>query len=352
MGSLTSPIRHATLTLLAAALLLGSSTAQKKTRKPPARTPAAVPAEPASKPCPFANPDAPVHRLVLKDGSYQPANKCELIGDRVHYMSAERYEWEDIPNQMIDWDASRKYEQEQASNQEENKKELSAEEKQEEAQEEAKSPHVAPGLRLPDSGGIWLMDTWRDQPQLVELVQNGGEINKNTGRNILRAAINPLAKAKQSITVKGAHARVQSHVPDPVIFVDINQDDDAQTGPSAVDASEHFRIVRMEPAKNARVVGNIEVAIYGKVSQKANYVPTRATPFEGDWVKVEPQQPLEPGEYALVEMLGKDVNLYVWDFGVNPAAPQNDTAWHPAPVQQNKTGTDAVPVLKKPHKQK
>lgn len=347
MGPLASTIRRATLAVAAAALLAGASAAQK-TRKPASKAPAAAPAEPASKPCPFTNADAPVHRLVLKDGSYQPANKCELIGGRVHYLSAERFEWEDIPSELIDWDATRKYEQEQASNKEENTKELSVEEKQEEAKEEAKSPHVAPGLRLPDQGGIWLMDTWRDQPQLVELVQNGGEINKNTGRNILRAAINPLAKAKQSIEVKGAHARVQAHVSDPVIFVDINQDSDAQTGPSAVDASEHFRIVRLEPAKNARVVGNIEVAIYGKVSQKAKYVPTRATPFTGDWVKVVPQEPLEPGEYALVEMLGKDVNLYVWDFGVNPAAPQNDTAWHPAPVQQNKTGTDAVPVLKKP----
>lgn len=320
----------------------------QRSRKPTVKTPAAAPAEPASKPCPFQKPDAPEHRLIQKDGGFQPVSKCELIGDRVHYLSAERFEWEDIPSALIDWDATRKYEQEEASNQEQNQQQLSAEDKEEEAKEEAKSPHVAPGLRLPDQGGIWLMDTWRNQPQLVELVQNGGEINKNTGRNILRAAINPLAKAKQSIVVKGAHARVQAHVPDPVLFVDIDQDNDPQTGPSPVDASEHFRIVRMEQQKNARVVGNIEVAIYGKVSQTAKYVKTRATPFAGNWVKVVPQEPLEAGEYALVEMLGKDVNLYVWDFGVNPAAPQNDTAWHPAPVEQNKTGTDAVPVLKKP----
>ena len=333
-----------------AALLLASPAVGQKAKKPAAKPPAAA-AEPAGKPCPFANADSPSHRLITKDGNYQPVAKCEIIGERVHYLSGERFEWEDIPSSMIDWDATRKYEQDLASNKEENNKELEADEKAEQAAEEAKSPHVAPGLRLPEQGGVWLMDIWRNQPQLIELVQNGGEINKNTGRNILRAAINPLAKAKQTIEIKGVKARVQSHVPDPVLYVDIDQDNDPKTGPSAVDASEHFRIVRVDKRKDSRVVGNIEVAIYGKVSQKADYVKTRATPFAGDWVKVVPEEPLEPGEYALVEMLGKDVNLYVWDFGVHPAAPQNDKAWRPAPVQDTTTGTKESPVLNKRPKQ-
>ena len=332
--------------LLACAVALPC--AAQKTRKPEAK--AAAPAEPAGKPCPFPKADAPTHRLIQKDGGYQPVSKCELIGDRVHYLSAERFQWEDIPSELIDWDASAKYDERQASEEADTTRQLSADEKAEQAEEDAKSPQVAAGLRLPDSGGVWLLDTWRGDAQLVELIQNGGEINKNTGRNILRAAINPLAKAKQTIAIKGSHARVQSHVSEPEIYLNVNQDNDSSTGPAAADVSQHYRIVRLEPLKNARAVGDIEIAIYGKVSQKAKTLPTRASVFSGDWVRIVPDVPLEPGEYALVEMLGKEINMYVWDFGVNPMAPQNDTAWHPVTPPTNKTGTNETPVLKKPIK--
>ena len=122
---------------------------------------------------------------------------------------------------------------------------------------------------------------------------------------------------------------------------------DPTTGLQAKDLSDHFRIVRLTQKKDARVVGAIEIAVYGKVSQKANYVQTSAQPFTSQWIKITPAQPLDPGEYALVEMLGKDVNMYVWDFGVNPTAPENAGAWKPAPVANTSTGTKETPVLNK-----
>ncbi len=90
----------------------------------------------------------------------------------------------------------------------------------------------------------------------------------------------------------------------------------------------------MEKKKDVRVVGDLNVAIYGKVSQKQNWVKTVSESAGGDWVKITPTEPLTPGEYAVVELLDKgQINLYVWDFGVDPSAPDNAGAWKSRTVQ-------------------
>src|SRR6185437_6172912 len=87
-------------------------------------------------------------RLILKDGSYQIVTKWEIQGDRVHYYSAERDEWEDVPNSMIDWGATNQFEKDrQAQKNSPEAKALDKELEEERKEEEAKSPTVAPGLR-------------------------------------------------------------------------------------------------------------------------------------------------------------------------------------------------------------
>jgi hypothetical protein len=71
----------------------------------------------------------------------------------------------------------------------------------------------------------------------------------------------------------------------------------------------------------------------GKVNQEQNVIPTTSQRLTGGWVKVTPVAALEPGEYAVVELLGKEgMNTYVWDFGVNPSAPANAGALQPEPA--------------------
>ncbi len=304
-------------------------------------------------------------RLILKDGSYQSVSKWEVQGDRVHYYSVERSGWEDIPNELIDWNATNKYNADLGSSSAPRSpavKEADAEEKAERAKEEAASPQVAPGIRLPSMGGVFMLDTWRGQPQLVEMVQNGADINKQTGKNILRAAINPLPMgSKQTIELKGAHAKVQGHEPDPEFYVNVDQPEAQSNASGSVNTAatsrdldqmpDRYRIVRAESKKDARVVGNLKVAIYGKITQEQKFIKTTATPVSGGWVKIVPAEPLTPGEYALIEMLSpKEMNLYVWDFGVNPTAPQNSTAWRPTQPPPVSTGTTDSPVLKRPPK--
>jgi hypothetical protein len=277
-------------------------------------------------------------RLILTDGSFQLATKWEVKGDRVRYLSAERNEWEEVPKSMVDWAATDKYEKERAAGKP--APEAVALDKGLEAErqaDEARSPHVAPGLRLPDDGGVILLDTFQTQPQLIELQQSSGELNKNMKGNILRATINPIAGSKQIIELPGLHAKIQAHVTVPAIYVNLEQQDQLAKATQIAEKTkeeqlpwDRFRIVRLQANKDKRIVGDIKIAIYGKVSQEQKLVLTTASKLTGGWVKVTPSGDLEPGEYAVIELLGKDgMNLYVWDFGVNPSASANPTAWRP-----------------------
>jgi hypothetical protein len=279
-------------------------------------------------------------RLILTDGSYQLATKWEIKGERVRYLSAERNEWEEVPKSMVDWAATDKYEKERAAGKP--APEAAALDKELEAErqaDEARSPHVAPGLRLPDDGGIILLDTFETQPQLVELQQSSGELNKNMKGNILRATINPIAGSKQIIELPGPHAKIQAHVTVPAIYVNLEQQDQLARATQIAEKTkeeqlpwDRFHIVHLQINKEKRIVGDIKIAAYGKVSQEQKFVPTTASKISGGWVKVTPSSDLEPGEYALIELLGKEgMNLYVWDFGVNPSAGANATAWRPDP---------------------
>ena len=157
-------------------------------------------------------------RLILKDGSYQLASKWEVTGDRVRYFSAERNEWEEVPSSMVDWQATENFVKERES---QRSLELKESEKEEE-QSEAKTAQlaIAPGLHLPNAGGVYLLDTYNGELQLAELVQSNGEVSRPSGHGILRGAFSPLGSSK-SIELKGEHARIQSHVLQPAIYLDI-----------------------------------------------------------------------------------------------------------------------------------
>ena len=125
------------------------------------------------------------HRLILKDGTYQLVRKYEVVGDRVRYISIERSgDWEELPESLVDWDATRKWERDHATEVEEQStamKEAAAIDKEEAAErDEAKfrRPEVSKGLELPDEDGVFALDTFEGNPELVEMLPT--ELNANT----------------------------------------------------------------------------------------------------------------------------------------------------------------------------
>lgn len=316
-------------------------------------------------------------RLVLKDGTYQTVTKWEVQGKRVRYYSADRYLWEELPNDLVDWPATEKFNLERETLRAEEVKEITKLNEK----EAPETPLAAPGLHLPDGGGVFILDSFQEQPQLVELSQGSGELNKQMGKNILRAAINPLAmSSKQTIELPGEHAQIQAHVPRPEIFINVDTADatlqvlsekppardnektrnkkDTGKAPSAGAQDkaapdsplDRYRIVRMDPRKGARVVGQLNVAVYGKVTQKQRWVKADSMPAGGGWIKITPAEPLTPGEYAVVEVLNaakNEINTYVWDFGVNFNAPANKNVWTARKPEIGPDGKEKAPALEK-----
>ncbi|HEV2468365.1 MAG TPA: hypothetical protein VGS78_04165 [Candidatus Sulfotelmatobacter sp.] len=300
-----------------------------------------------------------VRRLILKDGSYQLVTKYEVKGDRVHYYSSEREEWEELPNSLVDWPATEKWQKDRAAMA--SSPEAVALDKElahEEELADTKLPEVAPGLRLPEPEGIFLLDNYGGEPQINELQQTAGDIDRNAKGNIFRGAINPIAGLKQVIELDGDHAKIQAHVDVPAIYINVNdvpdqvglqpettrssrsaqqpqQREQAQQPQQAAVPFDRFRIVRTEIKGKKRILGDIKRQVTGKVTQDEHLVKTTVTQVNGGWLKLTPTEALAPGEYALVEMVGeKGMNLDVWDFGVNPKAPANANPWKPEAKQQ------------------
>ena len=278
-------------------------------------------------------PEQQTKRLILKDGSYQMVSKYDIQGDRIHYFSVERFEWEDLPVSLVDWDATKKYEADLSKGKARVHVET-PEEREEREKEEANSPEILPGLRLPGTGGVFLLDEFNGQPELVEILQNGSELNQANKKSVLRTAINPIGSSKHPFELKGPHARIQSHVAAPTIYLDIDQ-----AALTDIPLTDRFRIVRSAAKNDVRVIGNLKVTFSGKASQEGNFIPTRVEKIgTGEWFKVTPERALPPGEYAVVEMLSpQEINLYVWDFGVNAHASANPDTWRPAQPASNTT---------------
>lgn len=308
--------------------------------------------------CPSGRAQAPNQRLVLKDGTYQVVTKYQKVGDRVRYFSAERGQWEELPAVLVDWAATEAWAKDHKPGAEPVSPavpEAAAIDK-EEQHARARTPDVSPGLRLPDQDGIWALDTFHDQPELVALAQNSGGVNRETSHNVLRGALNPLGGIQQSVQIPGAESKVKLHVNDPAFYVSIVGVDDNEAESSAVtvetggagsvkeknpfnSSNSQYAIVRVRSnfKKDYRVVSGIKIGVAGKVTQTEDVIPTTVQMLPGNrWIRLTAKEPLTIGDYALMEMLSPgEVNLSVWDFRIDPQGPDNKNAL--MPLQRSST---------------
>ena len=307
-------------------------------------------------------PDAPGlkhdHRLILRDGTYQVVREYKVLGDRVRYMSLERGgDWEELPYDMVDWDATRKWEQthsspydssETASPAMKEAEEIDKEEAAERNELKSRMPEVAKGLELPDEDGVFVLDTYQGTPELVEMLPSDLSLNQKNRKGL--ATLNPLAGEKATVELTGAHAKVHLHVNDPAIYLSLEGQDNVEevlshaltvktNGAKEVANRKHgahspssgFAIVKVDERREVRIVGAIHVSSTGKITQDEDVIPTKTEVMPGKhWLKLTPETTLTIGEYALVEIISpSDISQSVWDFRVDPRMGDNPASLGP-----------------------
>ena len=293
-------------------------------------------------------------RLILKDGTYQLVLSYTVSGGVVHYRSAERNgETEDIPLALVDLPATKEWAREHDpgmahSSDSQRSPVLSPELAKEEADRAARTPEVARDLRLPEETSVLVLDTFNSTPELVPLAQEGGDLNKETAHNVLKTEVNPASSPHRLLDIPGDRADIQVHVATPVFYLRLGTEDAEDAGSGAITIDTHGASGRATPAGSAdtssyvlerldvrgdiRVLNSFRIKLVGSKPQP-DVVEVSTQPLPGGhWLQMTPVKPLEPGEYALVEILsGHEVNLGIWDFGVHPSAHENEEAIRPEP---------------------
>ncbi len=309
----------------------------------------------AQKPVP--EPDSSAARapkrihLILKDGSYQIVTSYTVAGKVVRYVSAERGgEQEEIPIELVDLDATHRWEKQHTVQEEGRPPALDPELLKEEEERAALTPSVEPDLLLPQEDLLLALDFFQGTPELVPLVQSDGELNHTTSHSIVKKIVNPRSAAHQLVTLRGVKSYIQLHVDEPEFYLRVGDDTQVATGggpPLVVDThgassvkidkdgdseGSRYVIVRADVRTDARVIDSFSTQP-GGARPGEDVVELKAETLRGGhWMKLTPSRPLEIGEYALVEVLSDKVfNVGVWDFGVHPTAPDNRDALKPEP---------------------
>src|SRR5581483_7689536 len=135
-------------------------------------------------------------KLYLKDGTFQLTREYQVQGDRVHYYSVERSEWEDIPTELVDL---KKTESEIAENKkkiEEEAKVLSEEDKAERAlQDEI--------MKIPQNPGVYVIEG-KDTRKFKAAEST---VHTNKGRSVLKVLSPiPMVTGNATLEINESHS--------------------------------------------------------------------------------------------------------------------------------------------------
>jgi hypothetical protein len=264
-------------------------------------------------------------KLMLKDGSYQLVRSYERNGDRVRYYSVERGAWEEIPAAMVDWDATAKVAAAEKSDEE-------ALDAKVHTQEEANridtvmdidaSLEVAPGVFLPPGEGMFLING----KHITQLEQAGADI-KTDKKQFLKQVLSPIpiVPSKRTVDIPGSHAKIRVSDSNLEFYLREAPPDPDRTSPIMKssrpgESGPDVELLRATVKGEKRQLESITAYFGEQVAENRKTMSLQRWEIAPTVYRFTLGESLPPGEYALAEILPDGMNLFVWDFGVDPAS--------------------------------
>jgi hypothetical protein len=269
-------------------------------------------------------PEVPLRgtKLILKDGNFHLVRSYERKDGRVRYYSLERHAWEELPAELVDWEATARAEEEQKQKE---KSLLQKVHREEEASRveialdiDASLP-VAPGVFLPPGEGMFAAAG----KAVTALEQVGTQVHTDKGQLLKQVLVPiPIVPSKHNLEIPGARAKqrfahgqlefyLREAPPDPEKPSGVRKSSrPGESGPEV-------ELIQTSVKGNKRRVESLRSFFGQELGAARTTLSLQRWQIAPNVYRFTLSQNLAPGEYVLAEILPEGMNLYVWDFGVD-----------------------------------
>lgn len=235
-------------------------------------------------------------KLYLEGGGDLLVSEYAVEGDRVRYYSVERSAWEVIPLQLVNLERTQR-EQERTESVRQVRR------KQEQALRAAERRARTELHRVPLEDGVYYLKGNEIVPvQQAELIEN------NSKTATLLRVLSPLPTAdKMTLEVEGPTSAFVAADNRPMFYVRLEK-------------ISRLEILRLKAKSKRREVQVIQTIPESKeVIETHEAVEIFRQQLAPHVYKVWSVEPLQTGDYAVIEYTSGEANLRVWDFSVGTA---------------------------------
>ncbi len=245
-------------------------------------------------------------KLLLKDGNFQLVREYKIDGDRVRYYSLDTSQWEEMPAALVDWDATKNAETEEARRDAAVIAKVDTQEKARNTELKLDidaSLEAAPGVFLPPGEGLFAFDG----KAILPLTQAATAANLSKKQLLKQVLVPvPIVPTRQTVSIAGARAHLRLKNGQPEFYM------------RTADGREpEMDLVRVHVHGDTRQVENLD-QLFGQTRATRDSISMQQWALAPGVSRYTLSQSLAPGEYVFMEIVqGQERSLFVWDFGVD-----------------------------------